>query len=398
MSEKIERIQKDPIQADLASKMVLLVGPRQCGKTTLARGLLNGGAYYSWDVDAHRRLLKEGRMDPDARLWVFDEIHKWRQWRNWLKGQFDLHHERHSILVTGSARLDVYHRGGDSLQGRFFLHRLHPLTYSEASHKVPGWQEADQIPALMADADAHGDPALLDVLLRMGGFPEPFLSGTERHAKRWRLAYGNTLVREDIRTLETVRDLDRLELLFDRLPACVGSPLSMNSLRGDLEVAFETVRNWISILERVYGVFRIPPFGPPRIKAVKKEQKLYFWDWSRVEDEGARLENLVAVHLLRFCHYLEDVLGEKVELRYFRDVVGHEVDFILLLRKKPWIAVEVKQGDRHLSPGLKYLLERSRFTFACQVSVKNDQMRSLAPIGGCPIRLMPLTRFLACLP
>jgi predicted AAA+ superfamily ATPase len=158
------------------------------------------------------------------------------------------------------------------------------------------------------------------------------------------------------------------------------------------------VRHWITILERVYGVFRIPPFGPARIKAVKKEQKLYFWDWSRIEDLGARLENLVAVHLLRLCHYLEDVLGESVELRYFRDVVGHEVDFILLLRKKPWIAVEVKSGDRRLGGGLKYLLERSHFTFACQVGARGGQEKILPPINGCPIHLMPLTRLLAAIP
>lgn len=397
MSEKLQRTQAGPISEDLQSKMVLLVGPRQCGKTTLAKSLMDGGAYYSWDVEEHRRLLKEGRMDAQAKLWILDEIHKWRQWRNWLKGQFDLHHEKHSILVTGSARLDVYHRGGDSLQGRFFLHRLHPLTYAEAAGLRPRWENPRQILDMMSEPAAGGNLPIMEGLLSLGGFPEPFLSGSEKHARRWRRAYGTTLIREDIRTLETLRDLDRLELLFDRLPACVGSPLSLNSIREDLEVAFETVRNWISILERVYAVFRVPPFGTSRIRAVKKEQKLYFWDWSRIEEEGARLENLVAVHLLRFCHYLEDVLGEDVELRYFRDMVGHEVDFVLLLRKKPWIAVEVKQGDRPLNPGLKYLLERTRFSFACQVSATGEREQVLPPIGGCPVHVIPLTRFLACL-
>lgn len=341
--------------------------------------------------------MRESHLDQSAKLWVLDEIHKWRQWRNWLKGLYDLHHEKHSILVTGSARLDAYHRGGDSLQGRFFLHHLHPLTYVEATGMGLAWEEPAELPGLLAEPGKKPDPDALTGLLKLGGFPEPFLSGSERHARRWRNAYGTTLVREDVGTLESLKDLDRLELLYDRLPACVGSPLSINSLRGDLDVAFETVRNWILILEKVYGVFRIPPFGPPRIKAVKKEQKLYFWDWARVEDDGARLENLVAVHLLRFCHWLEDIHGESVELRYFRDVDGHEVDFIILLRKKPWLAIEVESGDRGLSPGLRYLLERSKFTFACQVSAQGAREQMLAPIGGCPVHLMPLTRLLTCL-
>jgi uncharacterized protein len=398
MSEKMQRTQGIPIREDLAAKMVLLVGPRQCGKTTLARSLNDAAAYYSWDVDAHRRALKESRLDPDARLWILDEIHKWRQWRNWLKGLYDMEHESHSLLVTGSARLDAYHRGGDSLQGRFFLHHLHPLTYAETGGSRPAWEHPEGLLGLLREPQRKADPDRLAALLRLGGFPEPFLSGSDRHARRWRKSYGTTLIREDIGTLEALKDLDKLELLYDRLPACVGSPLSMNALRNDLEVAFETVRNWITILERVYGVFRVPPFGPPRIKAVKKEQKLYFWDWARVEDEGARLENLVAVHLLRLCDWLGDVHGESAELRYFRDVDGHEVDFVVLLRKKPWLAVEVKQGDRGLSPGLRYLLERSRFSFACQVSAQGSTERNLPAIGGCPVQLMPLTKLLAVLP
>ncbi len=376
--------------------MVLLVGPRQCGKTTLARAFLDEtkGAYYNWDVDKHRVALRAGDLDPDALIWVFDEIHKYRQWRNWLKGQFDLHGKRKQILVTGSARLDVYHRGGDSLQGRFFLHRLHPLTLAEATGQMLPLEKLDKIPDAPIPAPPGANEALSQ-LLRLGGFPEPFQSGSDRLASRWRRSYGTTLVRQDIRDLENVRDLDKIELLFDRLPQCVGSVLSINSLREDLEVAFQTARNWVVILERTYAVFRVPPFVSPKIKAVKKEQKLYFWDWSRVDDQPARFENLLAVHLIRLCHWAEDVLGESLELRYFRDVVGHEVDFVLLREKKPWLVVEAKSSDQPLDGGLKYLLERVRIPFAIQVTANGTRDVTLPAINGTHIRLMPAVRFLS---
>jgi len=375
--------------------MVLLVGPRQCGKTTLARMFLQEtrGAYYNWDVDKHRAALRASDLEPDALLWIFDEIHKFRSWRNWLEGQFDLNGKEKQILVAGSARLDVYHRGGDSLQGRFFSHRLHPLTFAEANNHLLPLENLDLIPDAPLVPPSGSDEAL-SALLMLGGFPEPFQSGSERLAARWRRSYGTTLVRQDVRDLESVRDLDKIELLFDRLPQCVGSVLSINSLREDLEVAFNTARNWISILERTYAVFRIPPFGSPKIKAVKKEQKLYFWDWSRVEDPAARFENLLAVHLLRLCHWAEDVLGESLELRYFRDVVGHEVDFVLLKGKKPWLVVEAKSSDQQIDTGLKYLLERVRVPHAIQVAAFGKRDATLPAINGAKIRIMPATRFL----
>ncbi len=375
--------------------MVLLVGPRQCGKTTVGHALLaqTRGTYYNWDVDRHRVALRSSDLDPDALLWVFDEIHKYRSWRNWLKGQFDLHGKQKQILVTGSARLDVYHRGGDSLQGRFFLHRLHPLTFSEITGDLHALNDLSHIPDATL-APPRGAQDGLASLLRLGGFPEPFQSASDRLAARWRRSYGTTLVRQDIRDLESVRDLDKIELLFNRLSQCVGSILSINSLREDLEVAFQTANNWIGILERTYAVFRISPFGAPKIKAVKKEQKLYFWDWSRIEDPAARFENLVAVHLLRLCHFAEDVLGESLELRYFRNVVGHEVDFVLLRDQKPWLAIEVKSSDQPLDIGLKYLLERVRIPHAIQVAANGTRDITLPAINGATVRLMPAVRLL----
>jgi len=394
----IQRRIAPTVEQDLRQKMVLIAGPRQCGKTTMARAILErlGGAYYNWDVDAQRRLLRHSQLDEGARLWILDEIHKSRGWRNWLKGLYDLHHASHSILVTGSARLDIYSRGGDSLQGRYFLYRLHPFTLSEALELDPPGS-LDELPLLPRQTPSRASVTLRD-LCSLGGFPEPFSSGSAKWAARWRLGYGARLVREEIRSLEDVRDLDRVELLYDRLPAIVGSVLSINSLREDLQVAFETVRSWIGIFERTYGAFRVPPFGAPRIKAVKKEQKLYLWDWPRVEAEGPRFENLIAFHLLRLVHWLEDIEGEKAELRYFRDVLGREVDFIVLRKGKPWLAVEVKLDERPLDASLKYLLERVKIPHAFQVSLNGTNDWRPPDINGCRIRILPAARLLASLP
>jgi predicted AAA+ superfamily ATPase len=386
------------VREDLGEKMVLVSGPRQCGKTTLAERLLAevGGAYFSWDVQAHRSALRAQRLPENERLWVFDELHKMRTWRNWLKGVYDLHAKRHSILVTGSARLDLYRRGGDSLQGRYFMHRLHPFTLSEllgGSFSADADEVFDQEPPA-----ARGSAEALDGLIRFGGFPEPLLSASERRAARWRAAYGTLLVRDDVRDLEIVHDLDKLELLYERLPATVGSVLSVNALREDLEVAFGTARSWLGIFERVMALFRVPPFGAPRIKAVKKEQKLYLFDWPRVEGEAQRFENLVVFHLLRLVHYLQDVHGERAELSYFRDPVGHEVDAVVLRGQKPWLAVEVKLDDRPLDRGLRYLLERVRFRRAFQVSLHGTLDTRLGDIGGARVRLLPAKRFLSWLP
>jgi len=315
---------------------------------------------------------------------------------NWLKGAYDLHGERHPILVTGSARLAAYSRGGDSLQGRYFLHRLHPLTLSElCGIGVP--EDPEEIPRLSAAAPAGAEEAL-EGLDRLGGFPEPLLSGSARTAARWRLGYGARLVREDVRDLEDFRDLDRIESLFDALPATVGSLLSVNALREDLEVAYRTAATWLAGLERLYAVFRVPPFGPPKIRALRKAQKLYFWDWARIPGDAARAENLVLLHLLRLVHWLADLHGERAELRFFRDTAGHEVDAVVVRGGKPWMAVEVKSGDAPLDRGLRYLLERVPVPWAFQVALRGrvDRVQAVGSRGR--VRLVPAARFLASLP
>lgn len=307
-----ERYLRRQIESDLDRKMVFVAGARQVGKTTLARSLPGAQAgYRSWDIAAHRAQILAGTL-PDAPLWVLDEIHKYRSWRNWLKGIWDGRRPGQRVLVTGSARLDYYRYSGDSLQGRYHLLRLHPFSCAELG---------------LPDQDA------LEPLFRLGPFPEPFLSGSDTFARRWSREYRDRLIREDVRDLERVQDLGNLELLLHRLPDLVGSPLSINGLREDLQVNHKTMSKWLAVLERLYAIFRLSPFGAARVRAIKKAQKHYHLDWSTVADEGARFENMVACHLLKWVHWQQDTEGLDLELRYFRDTDGREVDFVVCDRR-----------------------------------------------------------------
>lgn len=360
------------VETDLKRKMVLVAGPRQVGKTTLARSLSGASdGYRNWDVAAHRAQLLAGEL-PNADLWVFDEIHKYRRWRNWLKGLWDDRRPGQRLLVTGSARLDFYRRGGDSLQGRYHLLRLHPLSVAELG---------------------LAKRAELVELATLGGFPEPFFGGSEREARRWSREYRTRLVREEVVDLERIDDLGHLELLMSRLPDLVGSPLSINGVREDLQVAHKTLSRWLDVLERFYAIFRVQPFGTPRIRAIKKAAKHYHWDWSLVANEAARFENLVGSHLLKWVHWQQDVEGRDYELRYFRDVDGREVDFVVVDGRKPALLVECKLGDDALDKSLRYLNEKFPNAPAWQVS-QNGSKDFVTPEG---IRVAPALELLKTL-
>ncbi len=360
------------IEKDLERKMVFVAGPRQVGKTTLALGLPGAReGYLNWDVPQHReRILK--RELPPGRLWIFDEIHKYRLWRNYLKGLYDDRRPDQHILVTGSARLDLYRYSGDSLQGRYHLLRLHPLSPAEI-----GAKSADD----------------LDQLLTLGGFPEPFFSASEVEARRWSREYRNRLVREELTSLEQVQDLGSLELLMLRLPELVGSPLSLNALREDLQVSHKTITRWVDVLEGLYALFRLSPFGAPRIRAIKKAQKHYHFDWTLIQDPALRLENLAASALLKWVHHQQDTQGRDLELRYFRDTDGREVDFVVTERRQPVLLVECKWSDAKIDKALKYLKARFPEAEAWQISARGTK-NFVDPIG---IRVAPAHEFLASL-
>lgn len=362
------------VRKDLAKKMVFLSGPRQVGKTTVARALLGRAEerYFNWDYDPDRERILRGEWPAGPGLIVLDEIHKHARWRNLVKGLFDKRRREIQILVTGSARLDLYRRGGDSLQGRYHFHQLHPLSVAELG--------------LRTRKD-------LEPLLELSGFPEPYFSSSLTEKKRWTLEYRSRLLREDLRDLERVTEIGTLERLALRLPELVGSPLSYNNLREDLGVAHATVVRWVDILERLYFLFRIYPFGAPRLRAVKKPPKHYHWDWSLVTDPGARLENLVASHLLKWCHFERDTKGRDLELAYFRDIDGREVDFVVLEDRKPIRFVECKSTARDVPKGLRYLKERFPRVEAIQLTLEDGVDR----VSTDGILTRSTTSFLAAL-
>ena len=366
--DTLRRYLHSQVESDLARKMVFIGGPRQVGKTWLGKALIEDErAYLNYDIAAHRAAILKQDLPPTS-AWLFDEIHKFRGWRNYLKGLYDQFWPKQRILVTGSARLDLYRFGGDSLQGRYYYLRLHPLSFAE----LGGTSTAD-----------------LSDLLTLSGFPEPFFSGSESEARRWSLTYRERLVREEVTALETVSDLGKLELLTLALPDRVGSPLSINSLREDLQVSHATLSRWLDILDRLYAIFRVAPFGSPLLRAVKKERKHYHFDWTLITEAGARFENLVAAHLLKWVDCQADTQGRQCELRYFRDIDGREVDFVLTDKGKPVGFVECKSGDAPVTDGLRYLVARFPGVPAWQISAggKKDYV-SAEGIRVCPAHVL----------
>lgn len=343
--EKIyKRYINDSVDEDLKDKMVFVGGPRQVGKTTFALTFLSEPsekhpAYLNWDEILTRSSLLRGELPPNEAIIVLDEIHKYARWRNLVKGFYDTKKSDVSFLITGSARLDYYSKGGDSLHGRYHYYRLHPFSIQEV----------------------NPNPSVSDVksLLRFGGFPEPFLKADEKFWRRWQRERLQRVIYEDIRDLENIKEISLLELLAGELPNRVGAPLSVKNLKELLQVAHETVERWLKIFERMYYCYRIPPYGPSRVRAVRKEQKLYLWDWSLVSDPGPRFENFIAAQLLKYCHYIEDTEGYDMDLRFIRDTDKREADFVVLKEGRPIFAVECKSGEKNINPSLFYFMERT---------------------------------------
>ncbi len=365
-----KRLIEPYVAEDLKKKMVLLAGPRQSGKTSLSKKLLTDSRrYLNWDFGEDRELIYKETWPAGPGLIVLDEIHKYDNWRNAVKGLFDKRRDEVQILVTGSARLEYYSHGGDSLQGRYFLHHLFPLTVAEL------------------DIETRAD---FDALLTLSGFPEPFFGGSKTERDRWARSYRELLVREDLRDLERVTSINKIEQLAIRLPALVASPLSLNSLREDLDVSHAAITDWCNILERLYYIFRLRPLGGPSIKTIKKQSKHYQYDWSLVTEPGPRLENLVALHLLKWVTFQCDTTGKEIELCYYRDVEKREVDFVIVENNKPVRAIECKISAKGADASICYF--KSQYPEVECIQVELECQRPLETSQG--IKIVPLIEFL----
>ncbi len=389
-------------------KMAFVSGPRQCGKTTLGKMLLKDrgiGEYFNWDETEFRRLWtkspksvfpsdrteKSGQIIP---LLVFDEIHKAKKWKQTLKGVYDTMDLPADILVTGSARLSIYRKGSDSLMGRYYHFRLHPLTLAE----IGGYPllPPEQVRRKILEDSGHTmkrDQALLEDLLRLGGFPEPFLAGEERRLTLWRQGRIEKVVREDLRDLSRIPELSQIEALVSLLPERVGSLFGRASLREDLEVSFDTIRRWMQYLFELYYAFEVKPFTSKISRSLKREGKLYLWDYSEITDPAARFENLVAAHLLKACHYWTDTGEGLFELFYLRTKEKQEIDFLIVKDKKPWLPVEAKENDMKPSPSFKRFLPHLKCPLALQV-IKQPNYRFRHQIGDATLLVASASRIL----
>jgi predicted AAA+ superfamily ATPase len=325
------------VKKDSIKKIILLSGPRQSGKTTLAKQLFKSYDYLNFDASEDRELLFKKQWRRDVECVIFDELHKMPKWKQWLKGIYDTEGNKPHLLVTGSANLDTFRKVGDSLAGRYFRYRLHPIDLEEG---VTYWQNNPQ--------------EVFQRLMQCSGFPEPFLEGTIDFYKRWQKSHLDIILRQDFLDMYSIRSIKSIELLVDLLKPRVSSPTSYSNLARDLQVDPKSVQNWLTMLENIYALFRVTPYHNNIARSLLKEPKFYFYDIARVPDEGARLENLVASALLKRIQFLEDTYGHEGSLHYLRTKDGVELDFLVLIDGRPILCVEVKTSDGNLSKSFTY--------------------------------------------
>ena len=366
----MDRYLKTAVETDLGRKMVFLVGPRQVGKTTLAKALMANHAraqYLNWDVADDRRIILAQTWSPRSTLLILDEVHKMRGWKQHLKGAWDGRSEGQSILITGSARMDTFRQSGASLAGRYFSLRMHPVSVRE-------W----------CAASTAKPEAALDRLIERGGFPEPFLVPESSGADRWRRQYLDDLVREDVAEFSRIGEMRAMRLFVALLRERVGSPLSLASIARDVQVSPATVAKYLDILEALYVVFTVRPYHHRNIaRAILKAPKVYFFDTGLVKgDAGARLENACAAMLLKHVHYLQDVEGQAVSLHYIRDKEGFEIDLVVCRDNQPVLLAECKHADAAVSRMLINLAARFPQAEALQVvrELRQEEQRGAVSI------------------
>jgi len=335
------------VDQDLQKKMVFIAGPRQVGKTTLGKRLIKQykGKYLLYDdLDDRRNILNKGFIQNQ--YVCLDEFHKYQRWKSFLKGVYDKYKENLHILLTGSARLDVYQKSGDSLLGRYYLFHLHPLTLSELNKKqisLPG--------EILAPSELLKG---LNELYRFGGFPEPFASQSEQEHRRWSNQRRDLLINEDLRDLTDINLVSVVENLMLLLPDRIGSLFSYTALAQDLNVSVPTVQSWLKVFEKLYIVYKIPPYTKKITRSLHKRPKYYLWDWSQLEQAGQRFENFVAGHLYKAVSLWTDLGFANCSLHFLHTRDNKEVDFLIQKNNKPWFLVEVKTADTQISKWLRY--------------------------------------------
>lgn len=349
-------------------QMVWVSGPRQVGKTTSCRAL--GDAYHNWDNLDDRRLLLSGpaavaekdglnRLGARAPVLVFDELHKYRKWKGFLKGFFDTYSDRARLMVTGSSRLDTYRRGGDSLMGRYFLYRMHPFSVGEVLRTAP--------PGKPLQSPEHPPEGEFKALWEHGGFPEPFLERDPAFSRKWQRLRRQQLLKEDLRDLTRIQEVSHLEVLAEILADRSAQQLSYSNLAQSVSVSVDTIQRWVDALESLHHGFRVRPWTSRVARSLRKEPKWYLRDWAEVADPGGRAETFVACHLLKAVEGWTDMGLGTFELRYLRDKEKREADFLVIRDRKPWFLVEVKKSDERLDPVLGYFQRQLKAAHAFQV-------------------------------
>ena len=375
----MDRIYSTLITEHLTSfpQMLFLAGPRQVGKTTIAmmaEKYAEQFNYLSWDIDSDREQILQGnkalgealgyqQANANRRILVLDEIHKFTNWKNYLKGFYDLYKDQATIIVTGSAKLNLYQKQADSLMGRYFLYRIHPISVGECLHPSPLSEDQLFYPPKEINSKHFED------LCQYGGFPQPFIKANNSFYNRWKLMRSKQLFNEDIRELSNIHEITQLELLATLLKGQIGQLSNLSKLANKINIAETTVKRWIATLENFYYCFQIKPWSKNINRSLLKQPKIYLWDWSLLSDKGARNENIIASHLLKSIQYWNDTGRGEFDLFFIRDKDKNEVDFLVTKEQQPWILVEVKSTDnKSISSSLHKFQQQLKAPYAFQIA------------------------------
>lgn len=373
----VARIYDSMLNEQLAEhrQMALVSGPRQVGKTTTCRS--HADHYANWDNIDDREIILGGpaaiierfgldQLSEKLPVVLFDELHKYARWKQFLKGFYDTYADQVRIIVTGSSRLDTYRRVGDSLMGRYFLYHMHPFSVAETIHKdLPD-------PKRIVRSPSKPKPTDFDALWRHGGYPEPFLKRDPRFDRRWQSLRTQQLLREDVRDLTQIQQIDQLSMLVKLLAVRSGQQIVYSNLAKDVQVSVDTMRRWIDTLSSLHHGFLIKPWFKNVSRSLRKEPKWFLRDWAEIEDDGNKAETFVGCHLLKAVDGWNDLGYGKFQLTYLRDKAKREVDFAVIRDGSPWFLVEVKHAQTTMSDSLKHFQDQTKAPFAFQVVVDSD--------------------------